>query len=213
MATRKKAAAYHGVENVRFAPKTADGYATGKDILKVLYAKSLNPSALLEDAEQYADDRLLFRVPNDKGLTVELGTTALDPELEKAAGYAMEGANGLLGLQMVSYARGALYYEYSERDENGVARKVKSWLYNVDLGKGTGTHTTDESSVSFGAYTYSLRAYGTELMDADGVKEFVDENGMGRKVSTYTAYPDDPDYATFGDAVPVPKLAAVTPTV
>ena len=80
---RKKAAAYHGVESVKFAPKTGGAYATGEDILKVLYAKNLNPSSLLEAAEQYADDRLLFRVPNDKGYDVELGTTAPDPELEK----------------------------------------------------------------------------------------------------------------------------------
>ena len=69
---RKKAAAYHGVESVKFAPKTGGAYATGEDILKVLYAKNLTPSSLLEAAEQYgrssygehlrrvAEDRLLY---------------------------------------------------------------------------------------------------------------------------------------------------------
>lgn len=211
MADRKKAAAYHGVENVRFAPKTAQAYATGEGILKVLYAKSLNPSALLEAVEQYADDRLLFRVPNDKGYDVELGTTAPDPELDKSAGFALEGASGLLAVQMVNYARGALYYEYMERDENGVASKVKCWMYNVEIGKGSGTHTTDESSVSFGTYTYPARVYGDELMDESGTKEYVDDHGMGRKAFLYTARVGDEGYDTFGDAVPVPKLAAVTP--
>lgn len=208
MANRNKAAAYHGVENVKFAPKVNQGYAAGEAILKVLYAKSLNPSALLEAVEQYADDRLLFRVPNDKGYDVELGTTAPDPELDKSAGFALEGASGLLAVQMVNYARGALYYEYSERDENGVASKVKCWMFNVEIGKGSGTHATDESSVSFGTYTYPARVYGDDLMDEGGTKEYVDDNGMGRKVFMYTARPGDADYATFGDTVPVPKLAA-----
>ena len=211
MANRSKAAAYHGVENVKFAPRTADGYATGAAMLKVLYAKSLNPSSLLEATEQYADDRLLFRVPNDKGYDVEFGTTAPDPELDKAAGFALEGANGLLSVGQVSYARGAMYYEYLERDENGVASKVKCWMYNVELGKGSGTHATDESSVAFGSYSYPARVYGDPLMDAAGTKEYVDDHGMGRKVFMYTARPGDEGYDAFGDTVPVPKLAAAAP--
>lgn len=207
---RKKAAAYHGVESVKFAPKTGGAYATGEDILKVLYAKNLNPSSLLEAAEQYADDRLLFRVPNDKGYDVELGTTAPDPELEKAAGFALEGADGLISASVVSYARGALYYEFKERDEDGRPSMVKCWMYNVELGKGTGTYTTDESSVTFGAYSYPFRVYGDPLMDADGTNEHLDDRGVGRTAYMITARPGDAGYATFGDSVPVPKVAAVS---
>ena len=208
MANRSKAAAYHGVENVKFALKTSSGYAAEDAMLKVLYAKSLNPSTLLEAAEQYADDRLLFRVPNDKGYEVEFGTTAPDPELDKAAGFAMEGASGLLSVEQVQYVRGAMYYEFKERDENGAVSMVKCWMYNVELGKGSGTHSTDESSVAFGSYTYPARVYGDPLMGPDGTKEYVDDHGMGRKVFMYTARPGDDGYATFGDTVPVPKMAA-----
>ena len=204
--SRTKAAAFHGVENVKFAPKTNGAYATGDAVLKVLYAKNLNPSSLLEAAEQYADDRLLFRVPNDKGYDVELGTTAPDPELDKAAGFAIEGANGLMGVQQLNYARGAMYYEFKERDEDGKVSMAKCWMFNVELGKGSGNHATDESSIAFGSYTYPARVYGDDLMDSTGTKAYVDENGMGRKVFMYTARPGDTGYDTFGDSVPVPKV-------
>lgn len=205
---RTKAAAFHGVENVKFAPRANGAYATGDAILKVLYAKSLNPSSLLEAAEQFADDRLLFRVPNDKGYDVEFGTTAPDPELDKVAGFALEGANGLLSVNQVNYARGAMYYEYNERDEDGKAYKVKCWMFNVELGKGSGNHATDESSIAFGSYTYPARVYGDDLMDSAGTAAYVDDNGIGRKVFMYTARPGDTGYDTFGDSVPTPKMKA-----
>ena len=209
MAT-KKAAAYHGVEGVKFAPKTNGSYATEDGILSILYAKSLNPSSLLEAVEQYADDRLLFRVPNDKGYDVELGTTGQDPALEEAAGYVMAGSNGTISVGQVAYARGALYYEFLERDEEGVPSKVKVWMFNVEVGKGTGSFTTDESSVTFGTYTYPMRVYGDPLKSADGSADSLDAKGLGRTAFLYTCRPGDTGYETFGDSVPVPKIASGT---
>ncbi len=110
--TRSKAAGYHGVQNMKFAPKKSGTYDTA--LLDMKYAQSINPSALLEAAEQYADNRLVCRVPSDTGYEGEVGTTAPDPELEKAAGFALEGANGLITTNIASYLRGALYYEFLE---------------------------------------------------------------------------------------------------
>ncbi len=64
--TRSKAAGYHGVQNMKFAPKKSGTYDTA--LLDMKYAQSINPSALLEAAEQYADNRLVCRVPSDTGL-------------------------------------------------------------------------------------------------------------------------------------------------
>lgn len=203
-----KAAAYHGVEHVKFAPRVEEAYAAGEKILPLLYAKSLNLSSLLEAVEQHADDHLLFRVPNDKGYDAEMGTTAPDTALELVAGYALEGAGGIISANQVDYARGALYYEFKERDGNGKVSMVKCWLYNVEVGKGSPTHTTDESSVAFGTYTYPLRIYGDAVMSSDGAKPYIDDRGMPRTAFLYTARVGDEGYDMFGDAVPVPKVAA-----
>lgn len=206
---RKKAAGYHGIQNMKFASKTADGYAT--EPLALLYAKNINPTALLEAVEQHADNRLLFKVPNDTGYEGEVGTTAPDPELEKAAGYALEGANGLIGANVVKYLRGAIYYEFIENDENGTPSVAKVWLFNAEIGKGSATHSTDTKSVEFGEYKYPFTVYGDTLMDALGTKPYLDANGMGRTAFMYTARPVDEGYATFGDAVPMPKVKATAP--
>ena len=208
--TRSKAAGYHGVQNMKFAPKKSGTYDTA--LLDMKYAQSINPSALLEAAEQYADNRLVCRVPSDTGYEGEVGTTAPDPELEKAAGFALEGANGLITTNIASYLRGALYYEFLELDEDGKQSVVKCWMFNVEIGKGCATYTTAKGSVEFGAYSYPFRAYGDPLKDSEGTDDYKDERGVGRTAYLYTCRPDDTGYATFGDTVPVPKVAATEGT-
>lgn len=206
MAERTKAAAYHGIQGMKLAPKQAGGYAT--EMIPMPYAQSLNPSALLEAAEQYADNRLVCRVPNDRGYEGEIGTTAPDPNLDKAAGFALEGAAGLITTNIASYLRGALYYEFLETDEDGVTSVVKAWMFNVEIGKGAATHATDQSGVQFGSYTYPFRAYGDKLLDAGGTGPYLDDLGLGRTAYLYTARPGDAGYDTFGSTVPAPKVAA-----
>lgn len=204
MADRAKAAAYHGIQNVKFATKTGSTYATPSPML---YAKSLSLNAQVQPAEQYADNRLLFRVPSDQGYEGELGTTAPDAAFEIAAGFTKIGQSGVLRMKMVSYARGALYYEHVEHDENGAAYVVKTWAYNVEIGKGSETYTTDASSVEFGSYAYPFRAYGDDLMDHEGTTKYLDDKGLGRKAFMYMSRPGDTGYDTFGASVPVPKAA------
>lgn len=182
--TRSKAAGYHGVQNMKFAPKKSGTYDTA--LLDMKYAQSINPSALLEAAEQYADNRLVCRVPSDTGYEGEVGTTAPDPELEKAAGFALEGANGLITTNIASYLRGALYYEFLELDEDGKQSVVKCWMFNVEIGKGSATYTTAKGSVEFGAYSYPFRAYGDPLKDSEGTDDYKDERGVGRTAYLYT---------------------------
>lgn len=201
----KKAVAYHGVQNMAFAARKAGVYEAP---FKLPYAQSINPTALLEAAEQYADNRLLCRVPNDKGYEGEVGTTAPDPNLEMAAGYMLQGASGLITGNVVNYMRGALYYEYIEQDEDNTQSAVKVWMFNVEIGKGSETHTTDKASIEFGAYSYPFRTYGESVMSVDGDTEYLDERGMGRTAYLYTARPGDAGYADFGKTVPVPKVAA-----
>lgn len=203
--TRGKAAGYHGVQNMKFAPKTDGTYSS--QLLDMKYAKSINPSALLEAAEQYADNRLVVRIPSDTGYEGEVGTTASDPELEKAAGFALEGAAGLITTDITSYLRGALYYEFLEVDEDGKQSACKVWMFNVEIGKGSQSYTTKQAGIEFGTYSYPIRCYGDTLMDAEGTSPYLDERGVGRKAFLYTARPGDTGYETFGDTVPTPQVA------
>ena len=203
---RTKAAAYHGIQNMKFAKKTGGTYAAEPILLK--YAKSLNPSALLEAVEQHADNRLLFRIPKDDGYEGEIGTTGQDPDFETLIGAAMDGTNGVIRTGLVSYARGALYYEFIERNAEGQASVAKVWMYNVEIGKGNESYTTDTNSAEFGDYTYPFRAYGDPVKAATGDADYLDANGMGRVAMMYISRPGDTGYDTFGATVPVPKAPA-----
>lgn len=205
MPVRKKAAAYHNISNMKFAPKKAGAY---QEPFEMLYAQALGLTSKVDAVEQHADGRLVCRIPSDTGYEGEIGTTAQDPELEKAAGFAAEGANGLITSNVTAFLRGALYYEHLETDEDNVTSTVKTWLYGVEIGKGSKNHTTDKQSVELGTYSMPIRVFGEKLMSADGAKEYLNERGVGMLAYIYSAWPEDADYETFGDTVPTPKVAA-----
>lgn len=205
MAVRLKAMAYHGINNVKFAPKKAGAYAT--EFIPLTYAQSFGLTSKLEGTEVHADNRMLCKIPSDTGYEGEIGTTSPSPELEKAAGFALEGANGLITTNMPNYLRGAIYYEHLEMDEDNVNRAVKTWVLNAEIGKGSKSHSTDKGSVEIGSYSYPFRCYGDKLMNAEGTAEYLDENGVGRYAFLYSAWPGDTDYADFDKTVPAPKIA------
>lgn len=206
---REKAGGYHGVQNMKLAPKTGDTYAA--ELLPMLYAKNLSLTVVLEAVEQHADNVLTFRVPKDDGYEGEVGSTAPDPEIEKAAGYAIEGDGYLVRTNMTYYPRGALYYEFLETDAFGRDSVVKVWLYNVELGKGSESYASDSKSIEFGEYKYPIRVFGEKLMNGDGTGEYLDERGLGRRAAMCIARPGDSKYTDFGKTVPMPKLAAENP--
>lgn len=205
-----KSAGYHGIQNMKVAKKENGTYG---EIAPFNFAKNISLNSLLNAIEQHADNRLIFRVPKDDGYDGELGTTAQDTELEKSLGYYKEGKSGGIKTSLVSYARNAIYYEFTEHNEDGVAYAVKVWLYNVEIGKASENTATDTDSIEFGNYSYPIRVYGDKLMASDGKNEYLDENGLGRNAFMYISRPGDTGYETFGDAVPVPEIKGTTTTV
>lgn len=207
---RSKLGGYCGIENVKFSKREKGVYAT--KVMNLLYAQGLKLTPKIGETPQNCDNKLLFKIPSDKGLEGELRTTAPDPELDKAAGFAIEGANGLIDVDMTSYVHGALYFEFIGHDGEGVASRVKVWLLNVELGKGEKFFNTSKESVELGDYAYSLSVNGDPMMNADGTTPYLDKRGMGHLAFQYTAYPEDPKYADFEKSVPVPTIATpVTP--
>jgi len=206
MPNAKKMAGYHGVEGMKYAPRKADGTYDTPKVFEM--AQGIDPTAVTENAEQYADDRLVLRLPSDKGYDGNIGTTAQDVGLETDAGFLVPAAGGMAVVSVAAYFRAAVYYEFIGHYEDGTPFKVKTWMYNVEIGKGSESHTTDKSSVEFGSYSYPFHCYGDPLMDAEGTKHYMDANGMERTAYMLRAVPGDEGYETFGEAVPVPKVKA-----
>lgn len=202
---RLKALVYCGIHGGKFALKTGDVYAEPMD-LKYIMGLTLNSK--VEAVEVFADDELQLNVPSDSGYEGELNATAPDPELDKRLGLSVEGADGLVGVNMTAYAYGALYFEHTQQRKGEAPYTVKAWLFNVEIGKGSESYATNKKSPEMGSYAYPFKTLGDPLMDADGLKEALDANGMRHKAFRVTSYPGDTGYETFGDKPPVPKVLA-----
>lgn len=198
-----------GIHDVKFAPKTGENYATA--LLELPFILGLTLNSKVEPVEVYASDELQLNIPSDTGYEGELNATAPDPALDKAAGLTIEGATGLIGVDMTLYAYGALYFEHTQYPKNAPACTVKVWLLNVEIGKGSESFTTKKKSPEMGNYAYPLKVLGDTLMAFDGLKPALDENGMRHKSFRLTRYPGETGYDTFGEAVPVPKVAGNPP--
>ena len=177
--------------------------------VSIPYITAVSLAPILSTTDQYANNRLVLQIPKDNGYDGELGTTAPDPGLEKALGYLMDGEDGKIKADMVTYKRVNLYYEMLMEYENQATQVRKVWLYNVQIGKGEENSSTDAESVEFGTYAYPIQVYGTPLLSAEDT-EYIDENGMRRMAYMIYSDPGDSNYATFGNAVPEAVLKTQT---
>lgn len=207
-AARLKAAAYHGVRNGKFALRTSENsYSTDMIPLKYLKSVSYNPS--LQTAEQYADDRAILEAVSDTGITGTIGSTAPDPDLEKALGWKQEIASGVADVSVTQQVSGALYYETTLAAETGGKNLVlKVWLLNVTLNRANEEFKTNAPAPDFGAYAYDYTSHGEPLLAAEGTAHYLDEQGFEHAVYRVTSLPGEEGYATFGDAVPSVKAKA-----
>ena len=200
-----QAAGYHGAANGKYV---VVGETVGTPV-SIPYITAVSLAPILSTTDQYANNRLVLQIPKDNGYDGELGTTAPDPGLEKALRYLMDGEDGKIKADMVTYKRVNLYYEMLMEYENQATQVRKVWLYNVQIGKGEENSSTDAESVEFGTYAYPIQVYGTPLLSAEDT-EYIDENGMRRMAYMIYSDPGDSNYATFGNAVPEAVLKTQT---
>lgn len=194
-----KAAAYHGIENTKFALKKDGAYTAPFDIK---YARGLSLNKALTATSKYADNRKVLDIPSDKGYDGELTTTAQDVGLELELGYMLEGEDGLMDLKVTSFPRGALYYEVTLEYEEEPSETIKVWLLGAELRKGNLQYNTDEENLNLGDYTYPLVVFGDPLMKAGGADEYRDSRGNTKRCFMIYKYSDDPDYEAFENQVP-----------
>lgn len=205
---KKQAPAYHGITNAKYTMRTADG-TPGSEVKEIPFVKSISHEPQVESQEVYASDRKVLTIPSDKGSTGNLGTTAPYRTLELDLGQLLEVEGATAEVQITGYKRVDLYYEYTETTESGLSYKVKVWALNVEVGKASRTHTTDENTATIGEYQYPITIYGDKVKDSTGEAVYQDENGNEITASMVISVPGDSRYAAFDKTVPVVKMKAV----
>lgn len=194
------------VKNVMYAVKGAGGtYGEPQDLA---YATSISLEADYSETKLYGDGQVITVLGNDKGKTGTLGVINLEKEYEVAMKRAMEVQGGLADVQQRSTVAHAIYFETDALDD-GIAKTVKVWLLNVTTGKASESYSQTEDSPTINGYEYPLSVLGESVKTADGSAIYYDENGNEIVAYQITSYPGDTGYATFEEAVPIPKKLAV----
>lgn len=198
------------IQNVKYALKNING---GYDapVAFDTFAQSMSKEANFDVLDLYGDGRLQARLPNDKGLTGNLGLMAVSENYEKAMGRLIEVEGGLAEIVQTSIVEHALYIEvnYAEKDEP--VKIAKCWYYGVTSEKADGNIQQNTDSPNINGIEYPITISGTRLKKADGFTDARDtKTGNYIYVLKMTSFPNDDGYDTFEYAVPIPKEKAVS---
>lgn len=202
-----------GKNIIEFNCKNGVYSVDGQTVKPLGFLTAISTEKNVDTKDIYGDGEIILSQMNDKGSTGSLEMTARDDDFEKDLGFEMEIEQGLAEVQVlgnVDIAVGAECYIVVKDKTSGkaVQKTKKVWWLNVNVAPaGTSlsqnTDTTNEATVS-----YPLTIKGVNLMGSDGGSEYVDENGNTRKIFKISCLPDNSNYATFLDTVPVPKAKA-----
>lgn len=203
----------NGKNIIEFNCKNGVYSVDGSTVKPLGYLTAISTEKNVDTKDIYGDGEIILSQMNDKGSTGSLEMTARDDDFEKDLGFALEIEQGLAEAQVLGnkdIAVGAECYIVVKDAATGkpVQKTKKVWFLNVNVSPaGTSlsqnTDTTNEVTVS-----YPLTIKGVDLMGADGLSAYVDENGNTRKIFKISCLPTDSAYATFLDAVPTPKAKA-----
>ena len=202
-----------GKNIIEFNCKNGVYSVDGSTVKPLGYLTAISTEKNIDTKDIYGDGEIILSQMNDKGSTGSLEMTARDDDFEKDLGFEMVIEQGLAEAQVlgnVDIAVGAECYIVVKDKTSGkaVQKTKKVWWLNVNVAPaGTSlsqnTDTTNEATVS-----YPLTIKGTNLLAKDGTSAYVDENGNIRKVFKISCLPDNENYATFLDTVPIPKAKA-----
>ncbi len=194
------------IRNGKYAVKDALGaYGVPKALPKL---DSINMEANVEEQEIYGDGDLMAILINDKGYTGELVLVSKEHDFEKDLGMAMDLAEVEADVQILGRPTIAVYVEV-ELVTGGVNKTAKVWYLDVVVSRSSdGATQKKDGAPAIRTYNYPIRVTGDFIMNAAGTAIAIDENGNQRRATRLRKLPTHPNYLTFGDAVPVPKMSA-----
>ena len=202
-----------GKNIIEFNCKNGVYSADGQTVKPLGYLTAISTEKNIGAKDIYGDGEIILSQMNDKGSTGSLEMTARDDDFEKDLGFEMEIEQGLAEVQVlgnVDVAVGAECYIVVKDKASGkaVQKTKKVWWLNVNVSPAGTSLSQNTDSTNEATVSYPLTIKGMNLMGADGVTEYVDENGNTRKIFKISCLPENQNYSTFLDTVPVPKAKA-----
>ena len=198
-----------GKNIIEFNCKNGVYAVDGGSVKPLGYLTAISTEKNVDTKDIYGDGEIILSQMNDKGFTGSLEMTAKDDDLEKDLGFAMDIEQGLADVQVLGSKDVAIgaecYIVVKDQTGKAVQKTKKVWFLNVNVSPASTSLSQNTDSTNEATVSYGLTIKGTNLMGADGTTEYVDANGNKRKIFKISCLPDNPNYATFLDSVPVPK--------
>jgi len=194
------------IKNVKYAVKNSDGsYGVVNDLA---YAEGIALESTYSSSHVFGDGQIICEITSDKGLTGNLILVQMPQQYEIDMKRKMLLDGGAVGdISQRDSVEHAIYFEV-EQLSGGITKTKKVWLLNVTSGKASETFTQSKDSANLNNIEIPLTILGEKMMSNDGLSVYTDANGNDLNVTKMSVVPTDTDYATFGDAVPTPKMAA-----
>ena len=157
----------------------------------------------------YGDGELQDSAFSDLTISGAIGTTARDEEFEKDLGFLQTLTSGLTGeLSVTSTTRVHLGLETFIKKKGQPVQVKRVWVFNLQISPPSESLTQNKEDITESTVDYNYKGYGVNLKKADGTEDYVDDNGMKKKVFTVSSRPSDKGYADFFKTVPVPTVAS-----
>ena len=202
----------YGTRNVKVAVQAADGN-TWDTPFSVPYAKGIQLPATVNEQDVYANDTRQLRLISDQGYAGNAVFSARDTELETALGYMTKNidSGGIAEKKANGYIPVCYYYETKIVLNNKKVVTGKNWLLNVNIGKSELSAQGQTENINLTDVQYPLTVFGLAKQTATGTEAYRDADGFEEYIVRIFKVPGDAGYATFGDTVPIPKHAEITP--
>ena len=157
----------------------------------------------------YGDGELQDSAFSDLTISGAIGTTARDEEFEKDLGFLQALALGLTGeLSVTSTTRVHLGLETFIKKKGQPVQVKRVWVFNLQISPPSESLTQNKEDITESTGDYNYKGYGVNLKKTGGTEDYVDDNGMKKKVFTVSSRPSDAGYADFFKTVPVPTVAS-----
>ncbi len=201
----KKTLVRFNVQNIKYALLNNGVYAT-----PVSYGTAIKMALESNSAVKaiYGDGRRICAIVNDKGKTGTMTTNNVSDDYEIAMARKIKTANGIAEIKQQKQVVHAIYFETCGLDSDGGMPIAKTWLYGVTSARPNESFDQSTDDINESSFDTPLEMSGVEMLAADGKATYKDPTtGQVVMVWQMTVTPSDDGYATFGDAVVLPKMA------
>lgn len=205
MPNERKTLVRFNVQNIKYAVLNGGTYAApdayGSAIKMALEANSTVKKI-------FGDGRRICAIVNDKGKTGTMTTNNVSDEYEIAMGRKVRTSNGIADIKQQRNVVHAIYFETCGVDSEGGMPIAKTWVYGVTSSRPSESFDQSTDDINTSTFDTKLEIDGVEMLASDGTVYKDAVTGQTVIVWQMTVTPEDAEYATFGDAVVLPRMGA-----